>query len=550
MTDQTAPTVEYLAREARVVGLREFRTPTLEAVERRRWQLWSLAAFFLVALAGGMVLLSTDTTAIETVSNVLPLYVLRILFIGLTAVFGFYLLDKESRLSKLARSLTDERVLSAALSNRLKEVSLISEVGKAINQILDLDDVLRMILRSALDLLTADEGSLMLVDPEEKDQLVIAVNETKSGLDLVGTRVHVGSGISGWVAANREPILISGKPPNEAFDDLHQTERSITSAISVPLVGRDELYGVLNVNDLSGARDFTEYDLRAVGLFAEHAAIAIRNSRTYAEEHKTAVRLAELDRMKSDFMATISHELRTPLTSIIGCAKTIRQRYGTLDESHRDEFLEMIERQGERLLGMVEEVLSASKIESGMTRIQRERIDLVEVVDRSVSSLKAIGVPNQIEVTASGPVIAYGDPLALEQVVNNLIDNAVKYSGSAEDPITVLVDEAEGAARIVVSDFGVGIPAVDLPTIFERFRQLEAGATRRAGGVGLGLYIVKNLVEANGGRISVESEEGAGTTFTVILPKRQEDRGAEDPDRRRRTGDPGIAQAQHGDGRT
>lgn len=545
MTEQS----ESLIREARVAGLREFTTPTLDAVERRRWQLSGLTAFFLVALAAGMALLSTDTSFLEAVGSVIPLPVLRILFISFAAALGFYLFDKEKRLARVTRSLTDERVLSAALSNRLKELSMISEVGKAINQTLDLDDVLRMILRSALDLLSADEGSLMLKDDVD-DLLVIVASETSSGKDLVGKTVEIGKGIAGWVADRKEPLLIAGKAPSHMFDELHPTERPITSAISFPLVSGDELLGVLNVNDVTGKKNFSEYDLRAVGLFAEHAAIAIRNSRAFEKEHDTALRLAEVDKMKTDFLATISHELRTPLTSIIGCAKTIRGRYDTLDPDHRDEFLDMIVRQGQRLLEMVEEVLSASKIESGMTRARRERVDLVEVVNVSVGALRSTGVPNPIRVDAPASLIAFADPLAFEQVINNLLDNAVKYSKDPSSPIDVMVDVDEGESRITVKDSGVGIASSDLPDVFERFKQVDPSPTRRAGGVGLGLYIVKNLVEANGGRVVVESEEGKGTTFTVILPGRQEDRIGEDPDRGRRANDLGVAKDEVGDGRT
>src|SRR5687768_16047728 len=119
-------------RDARVAGLRNFATPTLEAVERRRWQLWLFAGGIIIALSGGMVLLSLDNAPIRLLETILPGYTIRVLLIGFAAIIGFYLLDKESRLKKLTRDLIDERVLSAALSNRLKELSILSEVGKAI----------------------------------------------------------------------------------------------------------------------------------------------------------------------------------------------------------------------------------------------------------------------------------------------------------------------------------------------------------------------------------------------------------------------------------
>lgn len=512
------PASASFVREAAVAGIRDLQTPTLEAIERRRWQLIVFAGVVMFGLACGMILLTLDRSAIAAVERLTPLYVLRILFIGLTAIVGFYLLDKELRLRGLTRSLVDERVLSSALNNRLKEISILSEAGKAVNQVLDLDDVLRLILRSSLDLLGAEEGSVMLVD-EETEELVVAVAEA-GDRDIEGMVTKVGRGVAGWVAEHREPILISGKAPSDFFQDVEETQRSIISAVSVPLIGGGELFGVLNVNDMSGSREFTEYDLRAVGLFAEHAAIAIRNAETFETERKMVQQMREVDQMKSEFIATISHELRTPLTSIIGCAKTVRVRGEALNEPQRNELLGMIESQGDRLLQMIEQVLSASRIESGTAVFKREPLELHAIVKGIIKGFQGAGIPNPLVVDGPESVVAYADRLAIEQVLTNLIDNASKYS-EADKPITVRLADIPGEAVIEVADQGYGIPREYLPTIFERFHQLDQSATRRVGGVGLGLYIVKNLVEGWGGKISVESEEGIGSTFKIVLPKRQ-----------------------------
>lgn len=518
-------------REARVAGLRNFATPTLEAVERRRWQLWIFAGGIIVALSGGMVLLSLDNAPIRLLETILPGYIIRVLLVGFSSIIGFYLLDKESRLKKLTRDLIDERVLSAALSNRLKELSILSEVGKAINQVLDVEDVLRMILRSAVDLLEAEEGSIMLAE-DGSDELVVAYAHTSRDVQLEGLRARFGEGVSGWVAQNREPLLITGDAKPEFFKTLGVRKGTISSALSVPLIGQDELYGVLNVNDVTGERRFSEYDLRALGLFAEHAAIAIRNARTFEQEKQALIRLEEVDRMKTEFIATVSHELRTPLTSIIGCAKTIRRRGEALSDMQRQEFLEMIERQGERLLRMVEEILSASRIESGHDLHRREEVELVNVAQLLVKQFETSGAKNPIRLDSPPSVIAFGDPMAFEQILSNLIENAVKYSDS-DAPVDVILKEEPGVVEVQVRDEGRGVPASELPTIFDRFHQVDQSSTRKAGGVGLGLYLVLKLVEASGGSIAVESVEGVGSTFTAKFPKRREQTtdGAKDPDR-------------------
>ncbi|HLF70470.1 MAG TPA: GAF domain-containing protein, partial [Actinomycetota bacterium] len=454
--------------QRRIAGLRDFKTPTLEAVERRRWQLWLLAGFVIFGLALSTTLLTVDNTVFTSLSF-LPIYVIRVLFMGIAAAIGLYLVDKEYRLRKLTHDLVDERVLSAALTNRLKELSVLSEVGKAINQVLDIDDVLRMILRSAVEMLEADRGSVMLIS-EDGEELVLAHAQGFDGLDVEGSVVPLGVGIAGQVARDREPILVNGSAPTDLLTDDRHSEA--VSSISVPFVSKDELHGVLNVSVVTHLREFSEYDLRAIGLFAEHAAIAIRNARAYEQEKQAIFRFEQADKLKSEFLATVSHELRTPLTSIIGCATTIRKRPHELSEAHKAEFLELIEQQAGRLLHMVEDLLSASMIESGGSALTRKPVDLVALALSIERAFEAAGSVGPIKVDAPERVIAYGDAMALEQVLTNLMDNAAKYSDRGS-PIVLRVWEEPGDACFSVTDRGRGIAEDEIGQVFERFKQLD-----------------------------------------------------------------------------
>lgn len=505
-------------KDARVAGLRGFSPPTLESVERRRSQLWTISGVMILAFAVGMALLSFDNSVLETF-DFLPSYLVRVLIVGFAATIGLYLANMESRLAKLTRALVNERVLSAALSNRLKEVSLLSEVGKAINQVLDLNDVLQMILSSATELLDAEEGSIMLVD-SSSDDLVISNAHTIRDLELTGTRVKMGQGVAGWVASHREPLLITGPARPEFFNSLEDDSRVVSSALSVPLIRNDELCGVLNVSDVTGEREFSEYDLRALGLFAEHAAIAIGNAQAYDKERTAVVRMEEIDRIKTEFIATVSHELRTPLTSIIGCAKTLRRRSDALSEDQRLDFLQMIESQGVRLLRMVEEILSTSRIESEESPLRRELVEIDVLTREIVQRFETAGAKNPLRLSSTGSVVAFGDPMVMEQIISNLVENAIKYSES-NTPVDIEVTDSLGNVEIKVVDRGFGIPESDLNAIFERFRQVDQSSTRVAGGVGLGLYLVKKMVESHGGTILVESKVGEGSTFMVRFPKRK-----------------------------
>ena len=513
---------------ARAAGIRGSDKPlTLSQVDRRRAQLWTVSLFVFVAMTGIVALYTLSFDILPSSLQFQPpsAEVIGILIVGLLLSFLLYIVDKEMRLRGVAHLLIEERVLSSALSNRLSEISALSEVGKAINTTLDLHDVLHLILTSALELLGGSEGSIMLLEEDGEHLQVVSYQGPKVETVMKG-RAKVGSGIAGTVAARREPMLIQGDQFEPRLDASGHPERGIDSAMSVPLVRNEELLGVLNLNSTEGKRVFGEQDLNALGLFAEHAAIAIGNASIFEKERETVARLEELDQLKSDFVASVSHELKTPLTAIIGAAKTVNRKGKDMDPVHQAQFMEMIERQGGKLLRLVEDVLTTSQIESGrpMKRVLMDlRAAAQEVVDELLQM--PVGRGREVEVVAEPdkPQV-WGDQVALQQVMTNLIENSLKYSDPGSK-VVVTVKETPDEGLVEVADHGVGISAEGLQVIFDRFHQVDSSSTRKVGGFGLGLFIVKQLVDAHGGDIEVTSTEGVGTTFTVRLPKRSSDRG-------------------------
>ena len=280
--------------------------------------------------------------------------------------------------------------------------------------------------------------------------------------------------------------------------------------MSLPLLHRDELLGVLNVN-ADPDRSFSEFDLRAMSLFAEQAASAIANARLYATEQRRVEELIELDRMKRDFVATVSHELRTPLTSIVAAAKTAK-RPGT--ESHQGEFWEIVERQADRLSGTVEDILEAAKIDERQEGSDafRSAADVAAMTRMAAADFAVTG--RDIEVEAPSSAVAYVDPHAIRRVLDNLIDNALKH-GLA--PVRVVVSEDHDRVLLGVYDAGPGIPEACRERIFERFSRLDRD--RENPGIGLGLPIVRALVRGSGGEIRVDDAPGGGAAFTVSLPR-------------------------------
>ncbi|HLL75702.1 MAG TPA: response regulator [Pyrinomonadaceae bacterium] len=233
-------------------------------------------------------------------------------------------------------------------------------------------------------------------------------------------------------------------------------------------------------------------------------------------------RLEEFNRLKAEFVANMSHELRTPLTAIIGFAQLMQMNVGgaqPLERPHA-QAVERILRNGRHLLSLIDDVLDLSKIEVGRISVHPDYVDLVETVQSAFHELQSLanqkGLDYRLVVRDEFPV-AYADPVRVRQIVINLLSNAIKFTtrGRVEAEMS---RAGEGRWQFVVRDTGVGIRQEAVGLIFERFRQVDGSTTRQAGGVGLGLTIVQQIVRLLGGEIDVQSVYGEGSTFTVRLP--------------------------------
>jgi signal transduction histidine kinase len=254
---------------------------------------------------------------------------------------------------------------------------------------------------------------------------------------------------------------------------------------------------------------------------AERAtAMAAEQARLVEGEQALIRRLQESDRLKRDLLATVSHELKTPLTVILGTLGTLSTRGAALDPAERREFVDMAVRQGTRLKELIEQLLLAARFEqTGREPAERPLVDAAEVA-REAGMAAAVCHPHRrIEVVVGGPLPVHAAAQALLQVLGNLLDNAAKYSPD-HTPIRLEAGRHGPLAVLAVEDAGPGVPAQERDRIFERFSQLDSGATRRAGGVGLGLYIARQLAQAQGGELLVgePTRPGAGARFELRLP--------------------------------
>jgi diguanylate cyclase (GGDEF)-like protein len=344
---------DELRRAARVSGIRAGDLPSLEQIERRRTELWAVSSFLLIGVTVGLAVLSMWSPT--DLHSLLSRPVVRFGLLGLAVVVSAYLVEKEHSLRRVSRLLVDERLLTTALSNRLHEISALLDAGRAVNSTLELDRVLDSILSGATDLLPAASGTVMLL---EGDDLVVAAAAGRDG--VVGLRSAVGDGVAGHVARTRQALLVDGRVTSAMFPGHAPRDGggAVRSSLCVPLLERDELLGVLNLSAPSEG-DFSEYDLRAVSLFAEQAATAISKARLYERSRRQAQQLAHAathdpltglaNRAALDSRATRSDAGETLLFLDLDGFKEVNDRLG---HAAGDAVLRAV---AERLLGCLRE---------------------------------------------------------------------------------------------------------------------------------------------------------------------------------------------------
>ncbi|WP_082857740.1 SpoIIE family protein phosphatase [Amycolatopsis regifaucium] len=291
-----------------------------------------------------------------------------------------------------------------------------------------------------------------------------------------------------------------------------------TQALAVPLRQQGGVPHGFLVAGLNRYRDLDDGYRGFIELVAAHLAAGITSARSYQAQQRRAEELAELDRAKTTFFSNISHEFRTPLTLIMGPVRDLLGREAGLDASTREE-LEVVRRNGLRLSKLVSTLLDFSRIEAGRMQASFEPVDLPAVTAELVSVFRSAIEKAGLRLTVECPPLdqpVYLDRGLWEKVVFNLLSNAVKFTFEGSITVTVAADATD--AIVTVTDTGVGVPAQEIPRLFERFHRIENSRARSHEGSGIGLALVRELVELHGGTITGDSVEGEGTTFRVRLP--------------------------------
>lgn len=423
------------------------------------------------------------------------------------------------------RDITERRALEEQMQIQAERAQILADAGAFFSSNIDPTWVTQAIAERVAEVL-GDWSAVILRSPDTSELSVASIyHRDMASLGLAWSYIYrqplvVGEGLIGQVVASGYPSLttnvrtLSDTNPGT----YHAPQASLASLLILPLRTRREMIGALLIAANDPDRAMTDDKLPLAEVLAERAALAIENAKLYTEQVDARRKVENLSRLKDEFLSIASHELRTPVTSIKGYTQLAKMLIKEGDLNTSEEYLDIALDQIERMSRLILELLDVSRIETGRLEIRRETIGWTHFVRDVVHRHHAAFRDRQFHIEApdEGRYVS-GDRDRLEQVLGNLLENAVKYSPDGSD-VHVAVETRGEMIVTAVRDHGIGIPADEIGLVFERFHRGRQVSTTNYGGLGLGLYITRQIVERHGGSIWVESREGEGTTFSFSLP--------------------------------
>ena len=429
-------------------------------------------------------------------------------------------ITERKRAEEERAQLIREQAARAAAEATIAQLRGMQAVTDAALAHLTLDDLLRELLDRLRTLLRTDTAAALLLEGADHAAGGVLIARAAVGLEEEaerGVRVPLGHGFTGRIAAERRPIVVEDVDDADVLSPLLR-EKGVKSLLGAPLLVEGRVLGVLHVGTLAPRR-FTGEDVRLLQLVADRIALAIDRTRLFEAERAALAEAEGAVRARDDFLSVAAHELKTPVTSLRGYTELLLRQLetrGQVDAGRLQRALCTIDQQSIKLARLVDQLLDVSRIQGGRLVLDLQEVDLARLAEQVAAAVQAGA--NRHTVAVSGPpaVPARADPLRIEQVMANLLDNAVKYSPEGGRIDVELTQPDPATVRLSVRDRGVGIPEASRGRIFDRFYQGHANS--RVGGMGLGLYISREIVELHGGRIEAELPPDGGTRFVVTLP--------------------------------
>jgi PAS domain S-box-containing protein len=441
----------------------------------------------------------------------------------------FWFLASISKLNEeqvfwVARDITERKKAEEALQRRNDYLAASSEIGRLVTSTLELNTIFTRTVNLIGERFGFYFAAIYTVEETGfTARLQEATGEAGEIMKSQKYSVVVGSAsIIGRVADRGESILINDTAQEPLFvpNPLLLDTRS---QVAIPLRIGTRTVGVIDIQSPQ-IFAFSEDDISVLQSLADQVAVAIDNARSYQLSQQLIKDLREVDQLKSQFLANMSHELRTPLNSIIGFSRVILKGIDGPITDVQQQDLTAIYNSGQHLLGLINDILDLARIEAGKMELNFEEVHIGEMVTSVFSTAKGLVKEKPIQLVPRIPSdmpTVRGDTMRVRQILLNLISNASKFTDEGTITVDASVQKGPGGkmeALINVIDTGPGISVEDQEKLFKAFSQVDGSATRKSGGSGLGLSICANLVQLHGGRISVRSEVGKGSSFWFTLP--------------------------------
>ncbi len=394
-----------------------------------------------------------------------------------------------------------------ALARRVEELSIFQRIDQQLNQSLDLNVVLSSALDWAMALTAADSVSIGLLEETEEEEQILQLLVNTNIDDEEQRIVPVTHPVVAQVLSEKGAIFTQNATQAQSIDGSPAAEQ-----LSVPILRNERVMGLITLESQTGGA-INKEDKEFVMRLADRAAVAIENARLYGA-------IAAANRAKSDFVSIVTHELRLPMTSIKGYTDLmLRGMTGELSEQQR-QFMEVIARNLARMNVLISDLSDINRMESGRMEFELSTFDIRDVVadvtdsmqERIANREQTLSVNIAPEVTA-----VYADPRRINQILTNLVSNANKYTPDGGN-VQIQIVQEHGYTQVAIIDSGIGISAEDQAKLFTQFFRAEDESVRQQAGWGLGLSIVKKMVEAQGGEIWFQSKLGEGSTFAFTIP--------------------------------
>ncbi len=481
------------------------------------------APFYIYTLAGRMFMLGAATFAIGFLSSLERELRERT---EKTMIENASLYERVNRLNEeLQSKMTDG---SSELKKKYSQLEILYNTHRLISSDIELEKILSYIVKGVQEGLGFDRVGIFEID--EQHNMI----KGRLGIDKWGKQENIENQVYSMDEAdNNFARIAKGKLEYFFTEDADSALPPSQKKYMVPGVGqnvvvsmkaRGTIIGMIAVDNLISKKPITEDDRQLLTTFADQAATAIHNARMYGIERETAIRLKKLEEAKNDFLSKMSHELKTPLTSIKESIKIILKRIVGEVTPNQEKFLTIAKNNSERLALLISELFDAVSTQEKSMNLELSPIDLSKLIDEALFNIrpqaedKGISLDKLFSGSLSTAVVR-GDYNKLYRVLLNLVENAIKYSGNGGQ-IIVSASEKESEISVSVEDNGIGIEEPQLEKIFEKFYQARDPLLKYQTGVGLGLSIAKEIVEAHGGHIKAYSQgHGKGTKITFTLPK-------------------------------